>query len=276
MPYCGALGDSELYDYFLDANVTAAALAGVAAPFPVTPDDWRPRVAEILPALGVPPALTAAGRTWSDVVERRSGGDRPGFDAAFAYWNAARSLAPLNDLPFLFGVHPALNGGTAGIADGNVTDNRLTFYRSTDRWWPTAAEWRLNATVRRVARTAVAGPGLDGLPRVAGRPPVPVMSLHGVGDLFVPFAMEQAYAQRAARNGRSGLFVSRAVRSVGHCDFTPAELQRAFDDLVRWVDTGRRPGGDAILDRRAVADPAFGCRWTVGERSAFGAACPAA
>ena len=31
---------------------------------------------------------------------------------------------------------------------------------------------------------------------------------------------------------------------------------------------------DAV-NRRAVADPAFGCRFTVGERAAFGASCPA-
>ncbi|MGA5298369.1 alpha/beta hydrolase family protein [Nucisporomicrobium flavum] len=285
MPYCGVLGDTELYDYFLDADVTAAALAGVPIDFPLQPpadypDRWRARVAQILPALGVtagaPPALTAAGRTWSDVVERRSGGERPGFDGSFAYWNAARSLAPLNDLPFLFGLYPGLSGGTGGIADGNVTDNRFTVYRSTDRWWPTPAEWRLNARVLRVRHTAEADRGLGGIPRVNGRPSVPVLSLHDIGDLFVPFSMEQVYAKRAAANGRSRQFVSRAVRGVGHCDFTAPELQQGFDDLVTWVRDGRRPGGDAILDRRAVADPAFGCRWTVGVRSAFTApACPA-
>jgi hypothetical protein len=210
------------------------------------------------------------------VVERRSGGERPGFDGSFAYWNAARSLAPLNDLPFLFGLYPGLSGGTGGIADGNVTDNRFTVYRSTDRWWPTPAEWRLNARVLRVRHTAEADRGLGGIPRVNGRPSVPVLSLHDIGDLFVPFSMEQVYAKRAAANGRSRLFVSRAVRGVGHCDFTAPELQQGFDDLVTWVRDGRRPGGDAILDRRAVADPAFGCRWTVGVRSAFTApACPA-
>ena len=284
MPVCGVLGDTELYDYFLDANVTAAALAGVPIEFPTTPDAgyqdrWREQVGRILPALGVTPgaqpSLTPAGRTWSDVVERRTGGDRPGFDAAFAYWNAARSLAPLNDLPFLFGVYPGLQGGTAGIAGGNVTDNRATVYRSTDSWWPTAAEWRLNARVLRVKPTARADAGLDGIPRVDGRPRVPVLSLHDIGDLFVPFSMEQVYARRAAQNGRSHLFVSRAVRGVGHCDFTPAEMRQGFDDLVGWVHTGKRPGGDAILDRRAVASPSFGCRWTVGQRPAFGAACPA-
>ncbi len=283
MPVCGVLGDTELYDYFLDANVTAAALAGVDIEFPAAPDAayqqrWRDQVGRMLPALGVtagaPPALTPAGRTWSDVVERRSGGERPGFDGAFAYWNTARSLAPLNDLPFLFGVYPGLQGGTAGIADGNVTGNRTTLYRSTDRWWPTAAEWRLNADVLRVRPTARADAGLDGIPRIDGRPRVPVLSLHDIGDLFVPFSMEQVYARRVAKHGRSDLFVSRAIRGVGHCDFTAPEMQRGFDDMVSWVRTGHRPGGDAILDRRAVADPSFGCRWTVGERPAFRAPCP--
>jgi hypothetical protein len=278
MPYCGVLGDTRLFDYFLDANVTAAALAGVDIDFPLQPsagypDQWRTQVSRMLPALGVttgaPPSLTAAGRTWSAVVERRTGGLRPGFAGAFAYWNAIPSLAPLNDLPFLFGLYPGLTGGTANIASGNVTDNRFTFYRSTDRLWPTAAEWRLNAEVLRVKHTATADPALSGIPRVFGKPPVPVLSLHDIGDLFVPFSMEQVYAQRAAVQGRSQLFVSRAIRGVGHCDFTQSELQNGFDDLVSWVRTGDRPGGDAILDRRAVADPKFGCRYTIGVRTAF-------
>ena len=284
MPVCGVLGDAELFDYFLDSSVTAAALAGVGIDFPATPDAgyadrWRAQVKQVLPALGVttgrPPVLTGAGRTWSDIVERRTGGERPGFAGAFAYWNAAPSSGPTPDLPFVFGLWPGLSGGTANIAAGNVTDNRFTVYRSTDRLLPTAAEWRLNAQVLRVAPTAKPSRGLDGIPRVDGRPSVPVLSLHDLGDLFVPFSMEQVYARRALQNGRGKLFVSRAVRGVGHCDFTQAELRQGFDDLVSWVDTGHRPGGDAILNPRAVAAPGFGCRYTVGERAAFGAACPA-
>jgi len=284
MPYCGVLGDTRLFDFYLEANVTAAALAGVHIDFPLQPSAdypnlWRTQVSRILPALGLragaPPNLTAAGRTWSAVLERDTGGVRPGFDSSFAFWNAVRSTAPLDDLPFLFGLYPGLTGGTENIAVGNVAGNRFTRYRSTDRRRPTAAERRLNAQVLRVRRTATADPGLSGVPRVDGRPPVPVLSLHDIGDLFVPFSMEQAYAQRAAANHRSRLFVSRAIRGVGHCDFTQPELRTAFDDLVNWVRTGQRPGGDAILDRRAVADPAFGCRYTVGVRAAFVApACP--
>ncbi|MCO8273628.1 prolyl oligopeptidase family serine peptidase [Actinoplanes sp. TRM 88003] len=280
MPYCGVLGDTALYDYFLDANVTAAALTGVPIEFLRRPpadyqERWRAQVNRIAPALGLPTGSTPAGRTWSAVVERRSGGDRPGFDSAFAYWNSAPSLPPLADLPFLFGLYPGLQGGTAGIAPGNIAGNRHTVYRSTDRLWPTAAEWRLNRDVLRVKRDVPADPGLSGVPRVDGKPRVPVLSLHTIGDLFVPFSMEQEYAARAARNGRSNLFVSRAIRGVGHCDFTGQELAQGFDDLTTWVRTGHRAAGDAVLNRRAVADPAFGCRWTRGTHRNFVApACP--
>ncbi|HEY0001690.1 MAG TPA: phthalyl amidase [Actinoplanes sp.] len=279
MPYCGVLGDKELFDFFLDANVAAAALADVDIDFPLDPpadfqEQWRAKVAQILPQLGTPLAPTPAGRTWSDVVERRSGGDRPGFDGAFAYWNVARAPAPLGDLPFLFGLYPGVTGGTAQIAPGNVTDNRATVYRSTDAWWPTAAEWQLNAEVLRVSPTATADPGLAGIPSIDGNPPVPVLSLHDIGDLFVPFSMEQVYAAEAAAHGKAHLFVSRAIRGVGHCDFTQPELQQAFDDLIRWVDTGGQPAGDPILNSQAVADPKFGCRFTRGTHENFVAATP--
>jgi pimeloyl-ACP methyl ester carboxylesterase len=252
MPVCGVLGDTALFDWFLDASAVAAARSGQRITLPVDPDTWRAQVARFTP-----------DRFWADVLERRSGGERPGFDAAIAYWSAARALPPYTDLPFLFGVYPGLTGAPIG-------GNRLTLYRSTDRLLPTAAEIRLNLAVTRVP------PGGDrtGAPRVHGRPSVPVLSLHDLGDLFVPFSMEQAYALRAAANGRSRLFVSRAIRGVGHCDFTRDELQQGFDDLTTWVDTGRRPGGDAILDRRTVAAPVFGCRWTTADRPAFGPSCP--
>ncbi|WP_248294531.1 S9 family peptidase [Actinoplanes sp. TBRC 11911] len=274
MPSCGVLGDKELFDYFLDANVTAAALARVRVEFPLHPgedyqDIWRTQVAAILPQLGVragaPPVLTALGREWSDVVENRSGGQRPGFEGSFAYWNTATSLAPLGDLPFLFGVYPGLTGGTANIARGNVTDNRFTVYRASSL----LTTLRLNASVLRVRPTDVASPGLSGIPRIDGRPPVPVLSLHDIGDLFVPFSMEQTYAREAARNGRANLFVSRAIRGTGHCDFTTAERQEAFDDLVTWIDKGRRPGGDAVLDVRAVSAASFGCRYTRGTHAGW-------
>lgn len=284
MPYCGVLGDAELFDYFLDATVTAAALSRVPLQFPLEPQadfptTFRATVAGIRAALGVnvgaPPTLTPTGRQWSDAVERRSGGERPGFDSSFAFWNTATGLTPNNDLPFLFGVYPGFTGGTAGVEDGNVTSNRFTWYKLTDQWLPTWDEILLNLRALRVDRTAEPSPDLSGVPRVNGDPRIPVLSLHDIGDLFVPFSMEQVYAARAGWHGQSELFVSRAIRANGHCDFTGPELARGFDDLVNWVRTGQRPAGDAILNRRVVAREDFGCQFTVGVRPTFVApACP--
>ena len=296
LPYCGVLGDKELFDYFLDANVTAAALTGTEIDFPDSLEAgqayapaYRGLVLSELPLLGTGfvagnpagVALTPLGQAWAGTVQQRSGGTRPGFASGFAYWSSF-GFAPLTDVPFLFGVYPGLTGGTVGVAAGNVTDNRRTVYRIEDRYGPlTPAERALNAAVLRVAPTARPSLGLTGIPKVSGDPRIPVLSLHDLGDLFVPFKMEQVYAKRVAEHRQSRLFVSRAIRGVGHCDFTQTELRQGFDDLVSWVRTGKRPAGDPILDPRAVARPTFGCRFTdptPGSHVGFVAAsaCPAA
>jgi len=286
LPACGVLGDAELFDYFLDVNVTAAAFTGTPITFPAAPvpPDFGPQyTAQVLSELpklgtgwgtGAPPTLTPLGQQWSGAVEQRSGGKRPGFDAAFGFWNSLPSLAPNNALPFLFGVYPGFNGGTAGVEDGNVTSNRFTIYQTDSNPFLSATEWRLNRDVLRVSRTAQPSPDLSGVPRVNGKPRVPVLSLHTIGDLFVPISMEQVYAGRALLHGRSRLFVSRAIRALGHCEFAPTEFQAAFDDLVKWVRTGKRAAGDEILNPFKVAEPTFGCRFTLVQRANFGAACP--
>lgn len=277
MPYCGVLGDKELFDYFLDANVTAAALTGTDIEFPDSlqagqayAPTYRAQVLAELPALGTGfnqgnpagVALTPLGQAWAGTVQQRSGGTRPGFASGFAFWSSF-GFAPLTDVPFLFGVYPGLTGGTIGIADGNVTDNLRTVYRIDDGYgWLTPAELALNRSVLRVAPTAAPSRGLTGVPKVFGDPRIPVLSMHNLGDLFVPFSMEQVYAWRVAAHRQSRLFVSRAIRGVGHCDFTQAELRQSFSDLVSWVRSGSRPAGDRVLDRRAVAQPTFGCRFT--------------
>jgi len=52
-----------------------------------------------------------------------------------------------------------------------------------------------------------------------------------LGDLFVPFSMEQQCARKVAANDASDLLAVRASRDVDHCGFTGNERARAFDDL---------------------------------------------
>lgn len=283
MPYCGVLGANDLFDYYLGANVTAAALTSTTIQYPnslakglayaLSPTGYGAAVSSEMPKLGIAAgstrgtfttSLTKTGQLWSDTVEQLSGGTRPGFASALDYWDSF-GFAPLTNIPFLFGLYPGTTGGTIYYANGNIAGNEHTFYHFADN--PVSklkAELELNANALRVSRTAPVStnPTATELPDVVGDPGIPVLSLHGIGDLFVPLAMDQRYDQLMIAHGEGNLFVDRAIREVGHCSYTQSELQSGFQALVNWVKTGKRPAGDNILDPRVVASPHFGCRFT--------------
>jgi pimeloyl-ACP methyl ester carboxylesterase len=181
-------------------------------------------------------------------------------------------------IPLLFGVYPGLTGGRIGYADGDVADDTKTVYQLDGDPAVSPAEQALNESVIRVAatNTQTTNAHRTELPDIAGNPKIPVLSMHDLGDLFVPFSMDQIYAEQVAANGKD-LFVDRAIRGTGHCEFSDEELSTGFGDLVTWAHTGAKPAGDAILDPQAVADPSFGCRFTdpAFEHLWFGGSCPA-
>ncbi|MFF5174496.1 hypothetical protein ACFY3U_17935 [Micromonospora sp. NPDC000089] len=260
LPVCGVLGDHELLDFYLDYNLVAQALAGVRA-YPPPADYLTQAVPRIQAALGLtgltptgPDTTTDRGRQLRQIVVNRSGGPRPGAEAAFAVWK-----------DFLFAISTTDGGDSPAQRPGQLATNLLT-------WYAPNTPVNVNARVRRVAPEDVwqrLSPALTEVPRIAGRPTVPVLSLHDLGDLFVPFSMEQAYARDAARHGRGRLVVQRAIRAAQHCEFSPTEAGAAWDDLVSWVRTGHRPAGDRVTDARAVAAADFGCRFS--DRAAYAA-----
>lgn len=297
MPYCGVLGANDLFNYYLGDNVTAAALTGTKIQYPLTLNTgvaygltYDNLVLSELSKLGITPSssgtsfatdLTVTGQRWADTVEQLSGGKRPGFSSALAYWDSF-GFPPLTNIPFLFGLYPGLSGGTIGYADGNVAGNTNTVYRFSSRPGRLSAlEKQLNASVLRVAPTATPSdnPTVTELPGVAGNPGIPVLSIHGLGDLFVPLSMDQRYNQLMIANGEGNLFVDRTIREVRHCGYTPSELASGFSALVNWIQTGQRPAGDNILNPTDVASPTFGCRFTdptPGSHPNFhGVPCPA-
>jgi len=253
LPMCGVMGDSELFDYFLDFNLVAQALAGVQAEFPF-PEDYQTAVVPVVrAALGAPYplVLNARGLALLGVTQNISGGPRPAFATSFVVWGN-----------FLFTV--GTTGGDIGVAPGNVQGNVDTVYQIDADPALSPQELALNAAVLRVAEDPQGRhpDGLANIPPITGRLPVPVLSLHTIGDLFVPFSMEQIYARRAAAQGAADLLVVRAIRDHGHCGFNVAEEEQAFADLVNWVVNGVKPDGDDILNPAAVAHPDFGCTFT--------------
>jgi hypothetical protein len=283
MPYCGVLAGNDLFDYYLGANVTAAALTKTTISYPTTAaagqayaTAYQSTVQSELPALGISPnpaaegqtfttSLTETGQLWADTVEQLSGGSRPGFASAIDYWDSF-GFAPLTQVPFLFGLYPGLNGGTLGFANGSVAGNEHTFYTfSDDPLNQLRQEIALNRTVLRVPVTASSSADALSpaeLPAVIGDPEIPVLSVHGIGDLFVPLSMDQQYDAMMVAHGQGSLFVDRAIREVTHCGYTTSELSSAFAALVSWIHTGARPAGDRILDPRTVSSPLFGCQFT--------------
>ena len=63
--------------------------------------------------------------------------------------------------------------------------------------------------------------------------------------------------------------MTRAIRDHNHCGFAVQEEAEAFADLVNWVTNGIKPAGDDILTPATVADPKFGCQFSVPGHEGF-------
>lgn len=256
LPMCGVMGDNDLFSYFFDYQVVANWLTGRTQPFPFPADYTTVTVPQIRAALeiapgGFPALLNDQGKKLRTSTKYFSGGERPLFNFAFMYWGN-----------FLFdqGLSPDMGGITAG----NVMGNMLQLYQLDDIAEFSSEEVALNEQVLRIAPDPQGRHpnGLAGIPPITGKIGIPVLSMHTVGDLFVPFLMEQLYAKRVASQGKSNLLVQRVIRDVGHCGFTTAEQETAFAALVNWVENGVKPAGDDVLTPSVVADPKYGCQFT--------------
>ena len=257
MPICGVLGDYELFDFFLDFNVSAQTLSGVGKTFPYGPDYLTSTVPATKAALGpaFPFALNASGQNFKSLVQLRSGGVRPLFDQGWLFWNAVAG-------DFLFGL--GVGDGTLPRQPGFVLQNSDVTYQFDTDPALSPAETLFNNTVQRVTASPQGrrNNGIANVPPTTGDLRIPMLSLHTLGDLFVPFHMEIEYANRVKAKGWSHNLVQRATRDVGHCTFTPNELVQTFTDLVKWVEGGVKPAGDNVLDPATVAKPDFGCTYT--------------
>jgi hypothetical protein len=164
--------------------------------------------------------------------------------------------------------------GTLPRAPGVGVDNHDVVYQfDTDPSLSLAEQEFNDGVVRVTADPQGRKGGLAQVPRVTGNIGIPVLTLHNLGDLFVPVLNEVEYVKRVDSHGKRDLLVQRAIRGVNHCDFNAAEIGGAFLELVAWLEQGVKPAGDDFLDPAAVADPQFGCAFTNGSHP-FGTPCP--
>ena len=270
LPACGVLGDVELFDFFLDYNVGSAAFAGVTD-YPYPADDWTETTVPDIKAglstdptgewaggiaqiFGAPSPLTPQGETFKDFVEVGTGGERVTFDEAWYFWHGLAS--PTGDFFFDLGE----GDGTIANRSGTVSQNSDMTYG--EEYGPEFGVIDADVTRITAANRVRNAQGVKPAPIVNGTPSVPVLAIHTTGDLFVPIEMEQIYAREVIENGRGDLLVQRAIRDIGHCSFTGAELQQAYTDLFEWVDNGVKPAGEDLLND--ISSPDLGCEFTTG------------
>lgn len=257
MPICGVMADYELFDFFLDFNLAAQTLSGVGMTYPYAADYLSTTVPATKAALGpaFPYLLNAQGENLKSLVQLRSGGVRPLFDQGWLFWNGVAG-------DFLFGL--GVGDGTLPRQPGVAVQNADVVYQFDTDMAMSGAETVFNGLVQRVTADPQGrrNNGIANVPPTTGDLRIPMLTLHTLGDLFVPFHLEQAYARRVAAKGQSGNLVQRATRDYGHCSFTPTELVTTFVDLVKWVEGGVKPAGDPVLDEAEVAKPDFGCKFT--------------
>jgi hypothetical protein len=227
------------------APVRMQVQAALFSSFPASATDTTP--------VAVKPGV---GETLKTIVMNLTGGKRPMFDIGFAgpalqqtIWNTFNGDGKIN-----------------GILNKAVTDTRNVVYQLDTNVEVSPDERAFNDMAYKIVPEPEANPirsdGVRWIPVVNGDFDVPVLAIHTLGDIYVPFVMEQIYRKRADAKGKGDRLVQRAMRGVGHCDFTQPEQTEAFDALAAWEQTGVKPEGDDVLTPAVVAADDYGCKFS--------------
>ena len=265
VPMCGVVGDTFEFQYLAQVTMAAQHFAHMVNPdappltaIPATNFDVNAIndvVWDTPPSISSLGVLSEEGEKMQALVRNLSGGQRPIADIGFRtyYWGVVMGTG-------------GRGGDVNGILAGNLTGNAGVTYQF-DNFPPlTSEEQAFNDTILRVegnpAANGLRSDGLRWIPVINGEFNIPVVSLQGLGDLYVPFRHGQLYRERAEANGNGGWLVQRAIRSPGHCDYTQEEQETAFDDMINWEQNSIMPDGDDFLDPATVANDDFGCQFS--------------
>ena len=253
VPMCAVAGDTELFDTFAAMQIAAQTVAGFANNPTEKWLDIEPQVRAALFTTFPSAPNGVKGAQFASILQNLTGGPRPLF---------AQGLAFGGSFPSAYGTFGS-DGTVTGILNKNILDtNRYVYTVDGDA----AASAAINASAQKLTAATDANRmrrgSLRWIPKVNGQFNVPVVSIHTLGDLFVPFSMQQVYQKRTAANGNSTWLVQRAIRGASHCDFTVAESETAFDDMIKWERDGVKPLGDDVVTPAVVAATSYGCKFT--------------
>jgi pimeloyl-ACP methyl ester carboxylesterase len=125
-------------------------------------------------------------------------------------------------------------------AGGNPFDNRNYLYTGANPT-STAEDNKLNDAVRRYAASPTARRYLIDHYTPTGHLTRPMLAVHTTYDPVIPGATLALYGHIVEQAGFGDNFVQQYVHRDGHCTISSEEVGNAFDEVVAWVHSGKRP-----------------------------------
>ncbi|MGD9942735.1 MAG: hypothetical protein AB7L76_04355 [Burkholderiaceae bacterium] len=148
----------------------------------------------------------------------------------------------------------------------NRTGRRNVFANDKVRYQGSADDDAINRGVLRYQADpeAVARFAADTDP--TGKIPVPVLTVHGIGDATAFVELESAFRQTMERAGTAGHLVQTFTRDASHSYLSDPVYPTLFEALLRWIDAGEKPTPAGIAQRceQLRAQYGDGCRFEPG------------
>jgi pimeloyl-ACP methyl ester carboxylesterase len=220
---CGSAGEADGFSIQADFFAAAAYLAGLTQADFDNRNDLGVLIRErIMPALEDPGTHEQFENIMLDLTGGSRTFDREGFRAEEeTNWRRAEQLVTIGAAP---NDHAYELGPLSDIPSEDFNDGVIRL--------PVNAGILRNLT--------------DGN-EITGDLQMPLLTMHTTGDWQVPISHALTLRRAVDAMGRGDLLVQRVYRDPGHCGFSTAEIEQAFEALVAWVEDGVTPDGEDVL-----------------------------
>jgi pimeloyl-ACP methyl ester carboxylesterase len=139
-----------------------------------------------------------------------------------------------NDIPFSLLFGEAVLRDAVIKSGGNPYDNTNTIYTGFSN------DWDINKKVERFKATANPD-NIFGKYDRTGNIGKPVVLMHTIYDQLIPPQYgEVNFENMVHQNGKDHFLTVKLCNGQGHCNFTPDQIEKSFDELRHWVKTGEK------------------------------------
>jgi pimeloyl-ACP methyl ester carboxylesterase len=140
----------------------------------------------------------------------------------------------ISDIPFSLFFSEGVLRDAAIKSGGNPYDNINTIYTGFSN------DWEINKKVERFKATASPDNIFEKYDRT-GDIGKPVILMHTIYDQLIPPQFgEVNFENMVHQKGKDHFLTVKLCNGQGHCNFTPDQIGKSFDELRHWVKTGEK------------------------------------